>query len=397
MAKRSSSAISSSAPQRNQDRVYRILSDRGSPATATSGTSSAPPSLTLTNSSNLILSDASGRVLWTTNVTGTVSGSAATAVLLNTGNLVIRSPNGTTAWQSFDHPGDTFLPGMKIRVTGTGLATASSSFLGKALTSPRRGASASAWTRARSCRPSSGTGRVPWRAPSRGRATRPSVATGQFQVNSSSSVVMVSLAVVRTGQEMYLAYSLPDGSAHAHTRFVLTYSGEYQLQSWGSSDWAVVGKWPANACDFYGQCGPYGYCDGTVSAPTTTPTCKCLDGFEPASLEEWSRGRFSQGCRRKEALPLRCGHGGFVALPGIKPPDKFVVVENRTSEECAMECTKNCSCMAYAYANLSSRGTMGGMRCMVWAGELIDTERVGDTAGSDTLYLRTADLDAGVM
>jgi hypothetical protein len=161
---------------------------------------------------------------------------------------------------------------------------------------------------------------------------------------------MVSLAVVRTEEEMYLAYSLPDGSAH--TRFVLTYSGEYQLQSWGSSDWAVVGKWPANACDLYGQCDPYGYCDGTVTSPTTT-TGKCLDGFEPASLEEWSRGRFSQGCLRKEALPLplRCGHGGFVALPGIKPPDKFVLVENRTSEECAMDCANNCSCMAYAYAN----------------------------------------------
>ena len=40
---------------------------------------------------------------------------------------------------------------------------------------------------------------------------------------------------------------------------------------------------------------------------------------------------------------------------------------------------------------------MGGMRCLVWSGELIDTERVGDTAGSDTLYIRTAGFDAGVL
>jgi hypothetical protein len=275
-------------------------------------------------------------------------------VLLNTGNLVIRSPNGTTAWQSFEHPGDTFLPGMKIRVRYRS----------------RDGERLVSWKGADDPSPGSftfgmdpgtlmqafiwnGTRPVARTAPWTGYAT----ISGQFQVNSSSSVVMVSLAVVRTEEEMYLAYSLPDGSAH--TRFVLTYSGEYQLQSWGSSDWAVVGKWPANACDLYGQCGPYGYCDGTVTSPTT-PTCKCLDGFEPASQEEWSRGRFSQGCRRKEAL--RCGDGGFVALPGIKPPDKFVLVENRTSEECAMDCANNCSCMAYAYANLSGRGTMGGTR-----------------------------------
>jgi hypothetical protein len=70
------------------------VANRGNPATT--GTSSAPPSLTLTNSSNLILSDASGRVLWTTNVTG-VSGSAATAVLLNTGKSATSSSDLRTA------------------------------------------------------------------------------------------------------------------------------------------------------------------------------------------------------------------------------------------------------------------------------------------------------------
>ncbi|CAN6205119.1 unnamed protein product [Urochloa humidicola] len=80
---------------------------------------SSPPSLSLTNISNLALSDASGRVLWATNITtttGTVSPPSPTiaaVVLLDTGNLVVRSPNGTTLWQSFEHPADTFLPGMK--------------------------------------------------------------------------------------------------------------------------------------------------------------------------------------------------------------------------------------------------------------------------------------------
>ncbi|KAG2645085.1 hypothetical protein PVAP13_2KG396500 [Panicum virgatum] len=361
-------------------------------APATNGTPSAP-TLSLTDTSNLVLSDAGGRVLWTTNVATGDSSSlpAATglaAVLLNNGNLVIRSPNGTALWQSFEHPSDTFLPGMKIRVRYR-------SRDGERLVSWRGPDDPSPGSFTYGMDPDTflqafiwnGTRPVARTAPWTGYLT----ISGQLRVSAGAVIYM---AVVDTEEEMYITYRLSDGAAP--TRFVLAYSGEYQLQSWGSSEWALVGKWPADECDLYGHCGPYAYCDGTA---TGAPTCKCLDGFEPASPEDWSSGRFAHGCRRKKALRCGGGGGGFVTLPGIKPPDKFVLVGNRTSEECAMECTKNCSCVAYAYANLSSSGssTKDGTRCLVWAGELIDTEKVTDVAGtrSDTLYLRIAGLDAG--
>jgi hypothetical protein len=87
----------------------------------------------------------------------------------------------------------------------------------------------------------------------------------------------------------------------------------------------------------------------------------------------------------------------------MKSPDEFVRVGNRTLEECAAECSRNCSCVAYAYANLrlssSSTAASAGdvTRCLVWAGELIDTAKMGDAIGSDTLYLRTAGLRAGAF
>jgi len=192
--------------------------------------------------------------------------------------------------------------------------------------------------------------------------------------------------VVSTQEEIYVTFSVSDGAEH--TRYVLTDSGEFLFQSWNSSSsaWAVSSE--SAGCNRYGHCGPNGYCDNTVSAPACK---KCLDGFEPVGLEDWNSGRFSQGCRRKEEL--RCGDDRFLALPEMKSPDKFVHVENRTLQECEAECTKNCSCVAYAYANLSSsRTTTDQTRCLVWAGELIDT----CNGGGETLYLRIAGLDAGV-
>ncbi|KAG2636656.1 hypothetical protein PVAP13_2NG075306 [Panicum virgatum] len=367
------------------------VANRETPIT---NSTSPPPALSLTNTSDLVLSDASGRVLWTTNVTGGVSplptaaAIGLAAVLLDTGNLAVRSPNGTTLWQSFEHPSDTFLPGMKIRMKYKH-------------NGERRGERVVSWKGPDDPSPGSfayGADPVTFLQMFVWNGTRPALRSapwtgfmvdGQYPANSSAYIYV---AIVNTEEDTYISYSLSDGAAH--TRYVLTYSGEYQLQSWNgsSSAWAVLGKWPTWECNRYAHCGPYGYCDSTMAAPT----CRCLDGFEPANSDEWSSGRFSRGCRQKEAL--RCGDGdgdGFLALPGMKSPDKFVLVPNRTAGECAAECAKNCSCVAYAYANLSSSGSSKGdvTRCLVWAGELIDTEKMGDMAGGETLYLRSAGLD----
>jgi hypothetical protein len=352
------------------ERTYVWVANRDNPITTPSSAM-----LAISNSSDLVLSDSKGRTVWTTmaNVTG---GDGAYAVLLDSGNLVLRLSNNATIWQSFDHPTDTILSNMKILLrykeqVGMRLVA------WKGLDDPTTGDFSCSGD------PSSDLQVFVW------HGTKPyyrSIVLDSVWVSGKaygSSTSFMYQTYVNTQDEFYVIYTTSDGSPYM--RIMLDYTGTFRLLSWNvnSSSWAIYSQRPAaiGDCDPYGSCGPFGYCDFT----SVIPRCQCPDGFEPNGSNS------SSGCRRKQQL--RCGEGNhFMTMPGMKLPDKFFYVQDRSFEECAAECSRNCSCTAYAYTNLTITGSPGTTasqsRCLLWVGELVDMAR--NNLG-DNLYLRLAD------
>ncbi|XP_044961315.1 receptor-like serine/threonine-protein kinase SD1-8 isoform X2 [Hordeum vulgare subsp. vulgare] len=201
------------------------------------------------------------------------------------------------------------------------------------------------------------------------------VGGGTYRSNTTSIFYQTAADV---GDEYCYVYTVSDGSPYV--RAMLDYTGKMKTLSWSNSlsSWTVIGEVPT-ACDFYSSCGSFSYCDFTA----TVHTCQCLDGYEIDGLD------FSRGCQRME--PLKCGKPNhFVALPVMKVPANFLHIKNRSFDQCTAECSSNCSCTAYAYANLSSDGTFEDpSRCLVWTGELVDTWKFSNNG--ENLYLRLAD------
>lgn len=346
------------------ERTYVWVANRDNPITTNSS-----GKLVVTNSSDLVLFDSEDRIVWTTTNNITTRGAGTAAILLDSGNLVVRLPNGTEIWESFHHPTDTILPTMTVLLRNN--ADRSNRLIAwRGPDDPSTGdysmgADSSSdlqiviWN---------GT-RLYWRR----AAWDGQLVSALYQSNTGS---IMSQTIVNRGGELYMTFAVSDGSPNMH--MMLHYTGMVKFRTWNSSSssWVVFLEHPDTSCDRYASCGPFGYCDATEAVRT----CKCLSGFQPDGLN------FSRGCQRKEEL--KCGHGdSFMPLPSMKTPDKFLYIMNRSFDQCAEECSRNCSCIAYAYTNPTNVGTtMDRSRCLIWQGELIDMAKFEN--GGENLYLR---------
>ncbi|OMO77432.1 S-locus glycoprotein [Corchorus olitorius] len=126
---------------------------------------------------------------------------------------------------------------------------------------------------------------------------------------------------------------------------------------------------PANPCDIYGTCGPFGVCKLSES-----PICSCLEGFVPNSDDEWSKGNWTKGCVREMELVCEANENstsknrgkadGFQKMERMKLPDFYEFIDTDHTTTCQQWCLNNCSCVGYA--------DVYGIGCLVWSGNLLD-------------------------
>ncbi|PRQ31433.1 putative protein kinase RLK-Pelle-DLSV family [Rosa chinensis] len=301
--------------------------------------------------------------LWSANVTLS-SPNNFTAKLLDTGNLVLlENSSQRVVWEGFDYPSDTLLPFMKIGLNQrSGLEKHLTSW--KSKDDPGTG----------SCTYGIDPMGVPQLFVRKGRDAlfRVGPWTGD---RLSGTVGNYNSSFVNNEDEISFVYF--PALRPQIARVVIDESGILQTFAW-NDQWIKSYSYPTRWCDSYGQCGPNTNCDPDKDYKLA---CTCLPGFESKSP---SLGLGEGACIRKAEVST-CQNGeGFVKVARVNIPDSSTARVNLSMslEQCKQKCLMDCSCTAYTSAD--DRG--GGIGCVTWQGDLIDTKTFSHV-GQD-LYVR---------
>ncbi|KAK1391460.1 Non-specific serine/threonine protein kinase [Heracleum sosnowskyi] len=261
--------------------------------------------------------------IWSSNSSRSVKNPVAQ--LLDTGNLVFRDENEKEnyVWQSFDHPVDTFLPGMKF---GYDLVTGADRYF------------------------------LSWKsdddpAPEMHLGLAQDIATID-SVREYNGIYRERFVITETAAYYVFELLITESPI---AKLTLTPGGIPTRYIWNTEyhDWTQYKILQESDCDRYGICGTNGVCNINKS-----PRCECMDGFDPKIPEDWAKANWSNGCSRN--VQLECGNGeGFVNYSGVKLPDTRWSWYNMSMSlvECKDKCLKDCNCTAYSNIDTSNGGS----------------------------------------
>ncbi|KAL4355814.1 G-type lectin S-receptor-like serine/threonine-protein kinase At4g27290 isoform X1 [Arachis hypogaea] len=346
--------------------------------------------LRLNNKGILELLSNTNKTIWSSNIIASKTKAMSSSIvqLLDTGNLVVKNGQDTNnednpLWQSFDYPGDTLMPGMKV---GLNFVTG-------------KNASQSCWKSDED----PAVGEYSLKFDPRGypqlmqmKRSAISIRRGSwngryFTGSPAEDMHEFKTDFVFNKEEVYYEFEILDRSIFSV--FKMDPSGNTQIMVW-----EIQTRTPVevsmingpNACKSYAFCGQNSWCfmDGNFAV------CQCMKGYTPKFPEQWNTSQWSGGCVRK--TPLKCNDtNGFFRYEYMKMPDTSSswFSETMNLEECGNSCLKNCSCVAYASLDIRN----GGTGCLLWFDYLVDVMQFFK-AGQD-LYIKVPaselDIDHG--
>ncbi|KAJ4953699.1 hypothetical protein NE237_030531 [Protea cynaroides] len=342
----------------------------------------SPGTLIINSEGNLVLVDGGQSLIWSTNVS-TISNNTRAAKIDDTGNFAL-TENGSTLWESFDHPCNTLIPNMKlggndelgISLTLTSWTNDNNPTPGKFFLRRNRAPLEQIYVMMGSqITIVNGSGEVKYwsSGPWNGRSFSGIPGMSQDYING------LTFSTDGDGGQYY-TYSTYSSSQISI--WFLNSSGNLEVIDWDEQNKYWVDEWAAieSKCDVYGTCGPFGICNKMESS-----ICSCMRGFQPKFPEKWNNGNWSDGCVRTSQL--RCGNEseGFQKMEGMKLPDLAEYGNVQDVTQCEGMCLNNCSCLAYAY--------LSGPGCLFWSTNLVDVQQF--TANGTDLFLRlpTSELD----
>ncbi|KAJ0982950.1 hypothetical protein J5N97_011205 [Dioscorea zingiberensis] len=188
-----------------------------------------------------------------------------------------------------------------------------------------------------------------------------------------------SFDFVNNNKEIYYSYEISNRSII--TRLMVNQTGKVQRFVWlGPSGWSLYWYTPRTQCSRLDSCGPNGVC-----SLFSSPMCSCVQGFKPKSPTDWGLMDGTGGCVRKQPLDCQNRTDGFLKMTAAQLPDTWSSFVDRSMglEECRARCLMNCSCTAYANADVRD----GGSGCILWFQDLAG---LGQFESGQTLYVRLA-------
>ncbi|XP_037452045.1 G-type lectin S-receptor-like serine/threonine-protein kinase SD2-5 [Triticum dicoccoides] len=288
--------------------------------------------LEFTADGNLVLRDADGTHVWSTNISGRgVDGMKIT----ETGNLFLFDQKNSTVWQSFDYPTDTILAGQSL-VEGTRLTT-NTSATNMYITVQQDGLFAYAES-------------TPPQLYFQYNMQIPIAKIGNYP--TKATLMNGSLSFIFGQEFLNESITLPVAQSTLHY-MRLDSDGHLRLYEWSRSaeSWTMVydilGSMGMDACDYPTVCGEYGVCRGGQCAcplekNSSSSYFKLVDEHKP-----------HLGCT--PLTPVSCQeiqHHQLLTIPNIYYNDQnytnfhAVTYNETTMDACKETCLKNCSCMA---------------------------------------------------